>query len=197
MTLSEARAIATKVSAPDFVLSSMTTNDVIQVEQAFAVFVDLILSGSAALSGTPRVDIATAINVIKSTNITKVVLALRNNKKVPPEITLVTVLSRVALGRLQNVGDRYEIDYDKFTIGFKLVESIKPDYDSDGIIKEAGLSVHTEIVNNDLADCFKKASAPINPSGCLQAITDGKLDAKYKTDVSSIDILVDFAWKGE
>lgn len=195
MKVSEARVVcdnATKCS-----LSALTSNDVIQMEQAFGVGIDLELTVRAMLSGTQRVSEAVAADVVKSTDIIKTILALRNNKSVPKEQTLVTVLARIALGRLQNVGDRYEIDYDKFNIGFQVVESIKPDYDWEGIKKEAGASVSSEIINTELAGCFKAPSLPGNPSGANQAITDGKLDTKYKTDKSSIDVIVEFNWKGE
>lgn len=204
MTVKEAVAVSVKVSDPNFVLSSLTSNDVIQLEQAFGVFVNIQLSaladafGFVDSNGLATLDLLpkdVAIDVVKSFGLVKTILALRNNKKIPPEINLVTVLARVMLSKLQNVGDKYSIDYDKFVIEFTLAQSTKPDYDWKGIKKEAGASVRAEIVNQDLAGCFKEPSLPGNPSGALQAIADGKLDAKYKTDSTSDDVLVSFTFK--
>lgn len=203
MKLSEARSIAAKVSVPDFVLSSMTANDAIEVEQAFAVMVDVLLSSAGILigkvddTGKTLLDPVICSGIVESTGISNVILALRNNKNFPPEMSLRNVLGRMILGRLQNDGDRYEIDYKTFKIGFTLRETIKHKYDSVGIAAEAGVNVTTEIINKDLVTCFKTASAAINPTGCDQAIDDGKLNLKYRTDVKSVNVLIDFTWKEE
>jgi hypothetical protein len=195
MKISEARVVCDNVTKCD--ITSLTSNDVIKLEQAFGVCVDLELTVRAMVSGTSRVSEAVAAEVIKSTDIVKTILALRNNKSVPKEQTLVTVLARIVLGRLQNDGDRYEIDHDKFKIGFRMDVSTKPDYDWEGIKVAAGVSVSSEIVNTELAKCFKAPSLPGNPSGASQAMLEGKLDSKYKRDKSFTDIIIEFNWKGE
>ena len=193
MKVSEARVICNNATNCD--VTSLTSNDVIKLEQAFGVCVDLELTVRAMVSGTPRVSEAVAAEVIKSTDIVKTIMALRNNKSVPKEQTLVTVLARVMLGRLQNHGDSYKIDYDKFIIEFILDESTKPDYDWEGIKIAAGASVSSEIINAELARCFKAPSLPGNPSGANQAMLDGKLDNKYKTDKPFTDVKIKFNYK--
>lgn len=195
MKLSEAETVCINATTCD--INTLTVDDIVLIEQAFAACVNLKLKLQSMFSGTLRVSEAVASEVVKSTDIIKSILALRNNKSVSKEQTLVTVLARIALNHLQNDGDCYEIEHDKFKIIFKMLERAKSEYDWEGIKVAAGASAHSEILNVELAKCFKTVSLSGNPSGADRAMQDGKLDSKYRTDKFCTDVTIEFNWKGE
>ena len=212
MTVKEALAVCK--AAPTEDLSGITPERALEYQQAFATLVDVQHSAVCNMAGIDRnrnvfpnpkeqdKHLTTlnsiGVGLVKATGLVESICAFRSNnvKKLPASESLVSILARIALGRLQNVGDKFDIDLPNFNISFTAVEAQKISWNVADIIKKAGASIVINVENANLKDCIKNFDEPpINPNGCANAVNRGDLDPADKVITTSFDVAIAFSYK--
>ena len=212
MTVKEARAIC--IAAPFEDLSALTPERALEYQEAFATLIDVQHSAVCNMAGIDRnrnvfpnpkeqdKHLTTlnsiGVGLVKATGIADSICAFRSNntKKLPASESLVSILARIALGRLQNVGDKFDIDLPNLNITFTAAEAQKISWNVPNILKKAGASIVINVENPNLKDCIKNFDEPpINPSGCSNAVIRGDLDPSDKVITTAFDVAITFSYK--
>lgn len=193
MLLKNATVVAAEMATEDF--SNLTSARASEILDAFATIVELSCKATALLGGVDKLPTKEAADVVVNTGLVKTLLAARKSAKITLPNNLVGAVVRLANGPLQNIGDSFVVENSNVAITLSVVEKAKDEWDSEEIVKDAGMTVAAEFVNEGLKDCFKAPVCAINPTACNRAILDGRLDASRKTVSKSLDIAVSFSYK--